>query len=276
MVENEAATVEEVVEVAEETVPAGQTAERPAEAADVDAAAEADAEIEGAEEGAVAEDEPDGEDEDEGEPGKDRQASLENEGELAADYLEELLDIADLDGDIDTYVDGGRAHVSILTDSDTLVGQDGEVLEALQELCRLAVMTETGHRSRLMLDVGGYREKRRKELRALAAEAIAEAKETGEAIPLPTMNPFERKIVHDEVAAAGLYSESEGEEPQRRVVVHPVAPEVPAGQEEGEEPSEADVPDGDAEAAPAPEVSEAGEGEPADASGEEFSEPEES
>ena len=144
---------------------------------------------------------------------------LDVEGEVAADYLEELLDIADLDGDIDTYVESGRAHVSIITDSDVLVGRDGEVLEALQELTRLAVLVETGHRSRLMLDIGGHRERRRSVLEELAADAIEEVKETGESVRLAPMNPFERKIVHDAVAAAGLFSESEGEEPQRRVVV---------------------------------------------------------
>jgi spoIIIJ-associated protein len=148
-----------------------------------------------------------------------REETLVNEGEIAADYLEELLDIADLDGDIDTFVEGRRAHVSILTDTDVLIGKDGATLEALQELCRLAVMTETGHRSRLMLDIGGHREKRRAELQLLAKEAIAEVKQSGEPARLAPMNPFERKIVHDEVAAAGLVSESEGEEPNRRVVI---------------------------------------------------------
>lgn len=156
-------------------------------------------------------------------PADDEEAGSEGpldvEGEVAADYLEELLDIADLDGDIDTYVESGRAHVSIITDSDVLVGRDGEVLEALQELTRLAVLVETGHRSRLMLDIGGHRERRRSVLQELAADAIEEVKETGESVRLAPMNPFERKIVHDAVAAAGLYSESEGEEPQRRVVV---------------------------------------------------------
>jgi len=150
-----------------------------------------------------------------------REESLINEGEIAADYLEELLDIADLDGDIDTFVEGGRAHVSVLTQGDMLVGKSGETLEALQELCRLAVMTETGHRSRLMLDIAGHRERRRSELCALAGDAIAEVKSTGEPVRLAPMNPFERKIVHDAVAAAGLTSESEGEEPRRRVVVQP-------------------------------------------------------
>jgi len=147
--------------------------------------------------------------------------TLENEGEIAADYLEELLDIADLDGDIDTYVEGGRAHVSIVTEGDLLVGADGAVLEALQELARLAVMTETGRRSRLMLDIAGHRDRRRKELEVLAKDAIGDVKESGEPVRLAPMNPFERKIVHDVVAAAGLVSESEGEEPRRCVVVRP-------------------------------------------------------
>ncbi|MDR1078508.1 MAG: hypothetical protein LBL55_07605 [Propionibacteriaceae bacterium] len=145
--------------------------------------------------------------------------SVEVEGEIAADYLEELLDIADLDGDIDTYIEAGRAHISIVTTEDRLVGRDGEVLESLQELCRLAVMTQQGHRSRLMLDVAGYREKRREELQELAAAAVAEVKQSGEPQSLAAMNPFERKIVHDVVAAAGLFSESEGEEPKRHVIV---------------------------------------------------------
>ena len=144
---------------------------------------------------------------------------LDEEGDIAADYLEELLEIADLDGDIDTYVESGRAHVSIVTDSQTLVGKDGKVLEALQELSRLAVMTEVGHRSRLMLDIAGYRESRRKDLVVLATEAIQSVKETGEPAHLAPMNPFERKIVHDAVAAAGLVSESEGVEPKRHVVI---------------------------------------------------------
>jgi len=144
---------------------------------------------------------------------------IEAEGEIAADYLEELLDIADLDGDIDTYVEAGRAHVSIVTTGDRLVGRDGEVLEALQELARLCVMTKTGRRSRLMLDVAGHRDKRRSELQELATAAIAEVKASGEPVPLAAMNPFERKIVHDVVAAAGLVSESEGEEPKRHVVI---------------------------------------------------------
>jgi spoIIIJ-associated protein len=146
---------------------------------------------------------------------------LDFEAEIAADYLEELLDIADLDGDIDTYIEGDRAHVSIISESTVLVGADGEVLDALQELTRLAVMTETGERSRLMLDVAGYRERRRKELMALAADAVGEAKESNEPVPLAPMNPFERKVVHDAVAAAGLTSESEGEEPDRHVIVLP-------------------------------------------------------
>jgi spoIIIJ-associated protein len=153
--------------------------------------------------------------------GSDDSNPLETEAEIAADYLEELLDIADLDWDIDTYIEGDRAHVSIVSDSEVLVGANGEVLDALQELARLAVMSETGSRSRLMLDIAGYRERRRQQLMRLAAEAVSEAQNTKERVPLAPMNPFERKIVHDAVVAAGLTSASEGEEPKRHVVVHP-------------------------------------------------------
>ncbi|WP_328299740.1 single-stranded DNA-binding protein [Streptomyces sp. NBC_00435] len=150
---------------------------------------------------------------------------LEQEGEIAADYLEGLLDIADLDGDIDMDVEADRASVSIVSESardlQKLVGRDGEVLEALQELTRLAVHRETGDRSRLMLDIGGFRAKKREELTALGAQASADVKASGEALKLDPMTPFERKVVHDAVAAAGLRSESEGEEPQRFVVVLP-------------------------------------------------------
>jgi spoIIIJ-associated protein len=154
-------------------------------------------------------------------PGDEAENPLDVEAEVAADYLEELLDIADLDGDIDTYIEGDRAHVSIVSESQILVGAQGEVLDALQELTRLAVMSETGERSRLMLDIAGYREQRRNELMALAADAVGAAKESQEPVPLAPMNPFERKVVHDAVAAAGLTSESEGEEPDRHVVVLP-------------------------------------------------------
>lgn len=149
----------------------------------------------------------------------DNDADLLAEGDLVADYLEELLDIADLDGDIENSVKEGRAYIVIDTESEQLVGKDGEVLDALQELSRLVVMTETGNRSRLMLDVAGYRARRRAELVVLAKDAIAEVQESGEPARLTPMNAYERKIVHDEVAAAGLVSESEGEPPHRRVVV---------------------------------------------------------
>ena len=146
---------------------------------------------------------------------------LEQEGEIAADYLEGLLDIADLDGDIDMDVEGSRAAVSIVgTGLGHLVGPGGAVLEALQELTRLAVQTQTGDRSRLMLDVAGHRAQRKTELAALGSKA-AERAAAGERVVLEPMTAFERKVVHDAVAAAGLRSESEGEEPQRRVVVLP-------------------------------------------------------
>jgi spoIIIJ-associated protein len=147
---------------------------------------------------------------------------LEREGDIAADYLEGLLDIADLDGDIDMDVEGERASVQVVGEGlDHLVGDDGEVLEALQDLTRLAVHRRTGERSRLMLDVGGYRERRRLALTEVGRKAADEVRETGERVRLDPMSPFERKVVHDAVAEAGLRSESEGEEPSRRVVVLP-------------------------------------------------------
>jgi spoIIIJ-associated protein len=149
-------------------------------------------------------------------------ADLEQEGDIAADYIEGLLDVADLDGDIDMDVEGDRAIVSVVGATlEELVGRRGEVLEALQELTRLAVHQRTGNRTRLMLDVSGYRQKRRAELAAAGEDAAEEVKRTGEPKRLWPMNPFERKVVHDAVAAAGLRSESEGEEPDRRVVVLP-------------------------------------------------------
>jgi spoIIIJ-associated protein len=147
---------------------------------------------------------------------------LEQEGDIAADYLEELLDIADLDGDIDMDVEGDRAAVSIVGgDLGRLVGRNGEVLEALQELTRLAVLRETGERSRLMLDIGGHRAERRAALETIARDAVTQAKDSGEPVALDAMTPFERKVVHDVVAAAGLVSDSEGVEPKRYVVVRP-------------------------------------------------------
>ncbi len=147
---------------------------------------------------------------------------LEQEGDIAADYLEEFLDIADLDGDLDMDVEGDRASVSIVgADLSQLVGRDGEVLDALQELTRLAVYRETGERSRLMLDVSGHRAARREALVELAEKLIADVKSSGERVELEPMTSFERKVVHDAVAAAGLTSESEGVEPRRYVVVLP-------------------------------------------------------
>ena len=183
------------------------------EAGTVDAAGNAEAD---------ADDEAEADDDSDDSDAEDEENPLDTEAEIAADYLEELLDIADLDGDIDTYIEGDRAHVSIVSESETLVGPNGEVLDALQELARLAVMSETGGRSRLMLDIAGYRERRRKELISLTNDAVQEARETNERVPLAPMNPFERKIVHDAVVLAGLTSASEGEEPKRHVVIHPV------------------------------------------------------
>lgn len=147
---------------------------------------------------------------------------LEHEGDVAADFLEELLDIADLDGDIDIDVDGDRATVSVVGgDLEHLVGVGGDVLDALQELTRLAVYRETGERSRLMLDVAGFRAARRAELENIGREAVEKVKATGEPVALDPMSPFERKVVHDVVSAAGLVSESEGVDAGRHIVVRP-------------------------------------------------------
>jgi spoIIIJ-associated protein len=157
---------------------------------------------------------------------KEAPVDLEKEGEVAADFLETLLDICDLDGDIDVDIDGDRAAVAIVDSEEgrvprRLVGDNAKVLDALQELTRLAVQSATGHRSRLMLDVAGHRAGRRAELVEIAKDAITTVRESGEKLALESMTAFERKVVHDEVLAAGLSSESEGVEPRRHVVVLP-------------------------------------------------------
>ncbi|MGN6609770.1 MAG: protein jag [Jatrophihabitans sp.] len=146
---------------------------------------------------------------------------LVREGDIAADYLERLLDIVDYDGDIDLDVENDRAVVAIVGgDLKALVGPRGEVLDALQELTRLAVQQQTGVRSRLMLDVSGHRAQRRQTLTTLAADTAQRVLDNGEPVRLSPMNPFERKVVHDAIAGIdGVTSESEGEEPNRRVVV---------------------------------------------------------
>lgn len=148
------------------------------------------------------------------------------EGDVAADFLEELLDILDMDGDIDISVEAGRAKVAIVSDGPAqnlrrLVGPEGEVLDALQDLARLAVQSETGEMSRLMLDIADFRAGRRERLAETAREAVATVKESGESLALAPMNAFERKVVHDVVLEAGLKSESEGEDPERHVVILP-------------------------------------------------------
>lgn len=159
-------------------------------------------------------------------PAMSRTAQLEREGEVAADFLENLLDICDLDGDLDVDIDGDRAIVSIIDSEEgrvprRLVGQGGVTLDALQELTRLAVQQATGERSRLMLDVAGHRADRRATLVTAAREAIAQVKASGERHAMTPMSAFERKVVHDEVTAAGLLSESEGVEPHRHIIISP-------------------------------------------------------
>lgn len=157
--------------------------------------------------------------------GADALDPLVEEGEVAADYLEELLDLADLDGDIDIEVRNGRTYLSVLNEDESsedlnvLVGANGEVLDSLQELVRLAVLATTEHRSRLVLDVAGHRQQRAETLRQMAMEAVEEARSSGQGVHLDPLSPYERKIVHDVVAEAGLHSESEGEGAQRHIVV---------------------------------------------------------
>ncbi|WBB48300.1 single-stranded DNA-binding protein [Verrucosispora sp. WMMA2044] len=151
------------------------------------------------------------------------ESDLFRQSEIAADYVEGLLDILDYDGDIDELVSGGRPVVEVVGGRlQNLVGQRGATLEALQELARLAVFRQTGAPSRLLLDVGGYRANRRKELAAVARNAVEKVKEHGEPVRLEPMSAFERKCVHDVVNAIdGVESESEGVEPSRRIVVRP-------------------------------------------------------
>ena len=152
-------------------------------------------------------------------------ARLEEEGDVAADYLEGLLDIADLDGDIDIDVENDRAALAIAGgapgDLSHLVGDRGEVLDAIQELTRLAAQTSTGERSRLMLDIDNFRGDKKEELAKLAHEIAEQVKASGESVKLRPMNAFERKVVHDTIQEIGLTSESEGEDPNRCVVVLP-------------------------------------------------------
>lgn len=149
-------------------------------------------------------------------------AKLEEEGDIAADYLEALLDIVDVDGDIDIDVENDRAALAIVGGKlSHLVGNQGEVLDALQELTRLAVQTSTGDRSRLMLDIDGYRAGRKAELRKVAQESATEVSSTKNSLKLAPMNAFERKIIHDTIQSLGLTSESEGEDPDRCVIIFP-------------------------------------------------------
>ncbi len=145
------------------------------------------------------------------------------EGDIAGDYIERLLDILDADGDIDLDVDNDRAVVAVIGERlSSLIGPHGATLDALQDLTRLAVAQQTGTRSRLMLDIGGFRARRREELETVATRTAEEVRREGKPVRLEPMNPFERKIVHDVISATtDLVSESEGDEPQRRVVVLP-------------------------------------------------------
>ena len=157
-------------------------------------------------------------------PSKSAKA-LEEEGDIAADYLEELLDIFDLDGDIDIDVRGGRAYLEVTAgaNSNLRLISEPETVEALQELTRLAVQAKTNVFSRLILDVGGSRQARINELTKVAQRAIDKVTASGEKFALKPMSSYERKIIHDLVSEAGLVSESEGEGRDRHIVVKPQA-----------------------------------------------------
>ncbi|WP_034233110.1 R3H domain-containing nucleic acid-binding protein [Arcanobacterium sp. S3PF19] len=187
---------------------------------------------------------------------RDLQSLLEEEGDLAADYLEELLDIADLDGDIEISVKADRANVAIVSEENTdrrlkrLIGKHGDTLDALQELTRLSVQTATGERSRLMLDLLGYRDGQREKIQNIARAAVQDVLETEESVSLRPMNPFERKVVHDVVAEAGLYSDSSGVGAGRHVVISFHAPEDDEDEyeyEDAEEISQSDENDTEAQ-----------------------------
>lgn len=149
---------------------------------------------------------------------------LNEEADIAADYLEELLDIADYEGDIEMGIRNGRPTVQIVADDDTdikhLIGRNGEVVDALQQLTRLAVQQKTGERSRLIVDVDGFLKRKRQHLHDIALDAVDEVRETGEPVDLKPMNSFERKVVHDVVREEGLKSRSHGEEPNRHVTIY--------------------------------------------------------
>ncbi len=149
---------------------------------------------------------------------------LNEEADIAADYLEGLLDIVDYEGDIEMGVRNNRPTVQIVADDDTdikhLIGRNGEVVDALQQLTRLAVQQKTGERSHLIVDVDGYLKRKRQRLHDIALDAIDEVHETGEPVDLKPMNSFERKIVHDVVREEGMKSRSHGEEPHRYVTVY--------------------------------------------------------
>ena len=149
---------------------------------------------------------------------------LNEEADIAADYLEGLLDIADYEGDIEMGVRNGRPMVQIIADDDTdikhLIGCNGEVVDALQQLTRLAVQQKTGERSHLIVDVDGFLKRKRQRLRDIALDAIDEVHDTGEPVDLKPMNSFERKVIHDVVREEGLKSRSHGEEPRRYVTFY--------------------------------------------------------
>ncbi len=148
---------------------------------------------------------------------------LEEEGEVAADYLEELLDIFDLDGDINIDVRQGRAYLEITADQESNLRliSEPETVEALQELTRIAVQTKTQSFSRLILDIAGSRQAKVDALTKIVNRVIDKVKDTNAPVAMKPMSSYERKIAHDLIGEAGLVSESEGEGKERHIVAKP-------------------------------------------------------
>lgn len=146
---------------------------------------------------------------------------LEQEGDIAADFLEGLLDIADIDGDLALDVRAGRAYVSVEAEDAAALSSisQPDTVQALQELTRLAVQNATGRFSRLILDIGGSRDARQRQLEDLVDRAIQRIDEGASQASLPAMSSYERKLVHDIAAGRGYSSESFGEGAERHTVL---------------------------------------------------------
>jgi spoIIIJ-associated protein len=141
--------------------------------------------------------------------------------DIAADYIEGFLDIADLDGDLEIAQSNGRDYVSVVSgEGDDLSAlSKADSVAALQELTRIAVHSKTGEFSRLILDIAGSRDARSKELERLVDRAVERIEGGASSAALPPMSSYERKLVHDFVSERGFVSNSEGEGSDRHTVI---------------------------------------------------------